>query len=316
MARPLLFAALTAVLAAPAWAAPPRVVTDIAAVHSLVSRVMEGVGEPELLIPPGGSAHFYALKPSDAKKLRGAKIVIKIGPQLSPWMDRPLTSLAGSARRFRLLEQPGTMTLPVRTGATFEAHHDHGEPGQDDHAHDHGDAQDHPKTGAIDSHAWLDPENGKIWLGLIADALSELDPENRARYHANAEVGAEEIDAAVKDTRAILAPVQDLRFIVFHDAFQYFEHRFGLTAVGAVALSDASPPGPARIAELRDKVAELGVACALTEPQFDPELMQTVFRGHSIKTAVVDPAGDAIPLGPQMYPELIRSIGKALADCR
>lgn len=306
MRRPLLLAALTAFLAAPAWAAPPRVVADIAAVHSLVSRVMEGVGEPELLIPPGGSAHFYALKPSDAKKLRGAEIVIKIGPQLSPWMDRPLTSLAGSARRLRLLEQPETITLPMRSGATFEPHeHDHG-----DHTHDHG------ATEAIDSHAWLDPENGKAWLGVIASALSEMDPENAAQYRANAETGVTEIDAAVEDTRAILAPVQNLRFIVFHDAYQYFEHRFGLTAVGAIALSDASPPGPARIAELRERVAKLRVTCALTEPQFDPDLMRTVFRGHSVKTAVVDPAGDSIPLGPQMYPELIRSVGKALADCR
>lgn len=307
----LLITALAAVLAAPARAEPPRVVTDIAAVHSLVSRVMEGVGEPDLLIPPGASAHFYALKPSDAKKLRGAEIVIKIGPQLSPWMDRPLTALAGSAQRLRLLEQPETLTLPVRGGATFDPH---------DHVGDHGDDEHEaggPETDeAIDPHAWLDPENGKIWLGIIATALSEMDPEHAALYRANAEAGVDDIAAAAAETRAILAPVQDLRFVVFHDAFQYFEHRFGLSAVGAIALSDASPPGPARIAELRDRVAALGVACALTEPQFDPDLMRTVFHGHAIRTAVVDPAGDAIPLGPDMYPELIRSIGRALASCR
>lgn len=314
MRRPLLFSALTAFLAVPAWAEPPKVVTDIAAVHSLVSRVMDGVGEPDLLIPPGGSPHFYALKPSDAKKLRGAEIIIKIGPQLSPWMDRPLTSLAGQARRLRLLEQPETITLPARTGTTFEADHDHGH-GDHDHAHgaeDHG----HAHHEGVDSHAWLDPENGKIWLGVIADALSEMDPENAERYHANAAAGVPEIDAAIEDTRAIIAPLQDLRFIVFHDAYQYFEHRFGLTATGAIALSDAMPPGPARVAELRERVAALGVTCALAEPQFDPDLIRTVFKGHDVKTAVVDPAGDSIPLGPQMYPELIRSVGRALADCR
>ncbi|MBB1490538.1 zinc ABC transporter substrate-binding protein [Paracoccus sp. MC1854] len=304
MPRSLLFAALTAVLALPAGAEPPKVVADIAAVHSLVSQVMEGVGQPDLLIPPGGSPHFYALKPSDAKKLREADIVIKIGPQLSPWMDRPLTSLAGSAQRLRLLEQPETITLPMRTGATFEPH-DHGE---EDH--------DHATGGPLDSHAWLDPENGKIWLGVIARALAGINPENAARYHANAAAGVAQIEAAVEDTRTIVAPLQDLRFIVFHDAYQYFEHRFGLTAVGAIALSDASPPGPARIAELRDRVADLGVTCALTEPQFDPDLMGTVFRGRGVKTAVVDPAGDSIPLGSGMYPELIRSVGKALAACR
>ena len=126
MLRSLLAVALASV-ALPAWAEPPRVVTDIAAVHSLVSRVMKGVGEPELLIPAGASPHFYALKPSDAGKLRDAQIVIKIGPQLSPWMDRPLTSLAQGAKRLHLLEQPGTITLAARTGATFEPHRDHGD---------------------------------------------------------------------------------------------------------------------------------------------------------------------------------------------
>ena len=327
MRRPLLFAALAAVLAAPAWAAPPKVVTDIAAVHSLVSRVMEGVGEPELLIPPGASPHFYALKPSDAKKLREAEIVIKIGPQLSPWMDRPLTSLAGSARRLRLLEQPQTITLPVRTGATFEPHHEHGEAGHDEPAHglEEGGHDSHDghdghgpegaEAGAIDSHAWLDPENGKAWLAVIAGALSEMDPDNAARYRANAENGAAEIEAAAEETRALLAPLGDLRFVVFHDAYQYFERRFDLTAAGAIALSDASPPGPARIAELRAQVAALGVTCALTEPQFDADLVQTVFQGRDIRTAVIDPAGSSIPLGPQLYPELIRSVGRALADC-
>jgi len=135
LSRSLIAVAVAAAFAFPAHAEPPRVVADIAAVHSLVSKVMEGVGEPELLIPPGGSAHFYALKPSDAKKLRSAEIIIKIGPQLSPWMDRPLNSLAGSARRLRLLEQPETITLPPRTGATFEPHHDHG--GQEHEHPDH-----------------------------------------------------------------------------------------------------------------------------------------------------------------------------------
>lgn len=309
MLRSLLAIALASV-ALPAWAAPPRVVTDIAAVHSLVSRVMEGVAEPELLIPAGASPHFYALKPSDARKLRDAQIVIKIGPQLSPWMDRPLTSLARGAKRLRLMELPGTITLAARTGATFEPHMDHGdhhpdgEEGGHDHAHE-----------AVDPHAWLDPENGKVWLPVIADALSELDPEHAAEYRTNARTGAAEIDKAMADTRATLASVQDLNFIVFHDAYQYFEHRFGLRAAGAIALSDASPPGPARIAELRERVAALKVTCALTEPQFDLDLVQTVFEGHDLKTAVVDPAGSGIPLGPDMYPDLIRSVGTALASC-
>lgn len=309
MSRPLLVIALAA-LAAPAAAAPPRVVADIAPVHSLVARVMQGVGEPALLVPPGASPHFHAMRPSDAQALQSAQIVVTVGSELVPWLDRPLETLAGTATRIDLLHSPGTTILPSRSSALFEAH------SHDDHAaqdgHDDHDGHDH---GPIDPHAWLDPENGKLWLDTIARALAGADPDNAALYLTNAAGGAAEIDAAAADTRAEIAPLHGLRYVVFHDAYQYFENRFDLPATGAIAISDASTPGPARIAELRDRTAELGVTCALTEPQFDPDLIATVFQGRDVVTRVLDPVGAQIPPGPQMYPALIRSVGVALAGC-
>lgn len=312
MSRPLLVIALAA-LAAPAAAAPPRVVADIAPVHSLVARVMQGVGEPALLVPPGASPHFHAMRPSDAQALQSAQIVVTVGSELVPWLDRPLETLAGTATRIDLLHSPGTTILPSRSSALFEAHSHDDHAAQDGHdAHDGHDGHDH---GPIDPHAWLDPENGKLWLDTIARALAGADPDNAALYLANAAGGAAEIDAAAADTRAEIAPLRGLRYVVFHDAYQYFENRFDLPATGAIAISDASTPGPARIAELRDRTAELGVTCALTEPQFDPDLIATVFQGRDVVTRVLDPVGAQIPPGPQMYPALIRSVGVALAGC-
>ena len=118
------------------------------------------------------------------------------------------------------------------------------------------------------------------------------------------------------DTRAALAPLGDLRFVAFHDAYQYLETRFGVSAAGSVSLSDASAPSPARIAELRQAVAAMGVSCALSEPQFDADLLNTVFDGTGVKTAVIDPVGAAIPAGPGFYPTLIRNMGTALTACR
>ena len=311
MSRPLLVLALVT-MATPVTAEPPRVVADIAPVHSLVARVMEGVGEPALLVPPGASPHFHALRPSDGQALQSAQIVVTVGPELTPWLDRPLESLAGTATRIDLLHSPGTTVLPSRSGALFEAHsHDD----HDDHD-DHGEHDDNGHAhGPTDPHAWLDPENGKRWLDSIAAALAGADPENSAVYHANAIQGAAEIDAAAAETQARIKPLRGLRYVVFHDAYQYFENRFGLPATGAIAISDASAPGPARIAELRERTAEMGVTCALTEPQFDPDLIATVFQGRNVATAVLDPIGAQIPPGPQMYPALIRSIGEALAGC-
>lgn len=317
MSRPL-FAAIVAIsLPAAATAEVPRVVADIPPVQSLAAQVMGDLGEPALLVRPGASPHGYAMKPSEAAALEAADAVFFVGPELTPWLTRPITTLAPKAAKVELLAAPGTVTLPTRTGATF-APHDHGDEGHDhdDHDHDHGHDHDHDHDhDGIDPHAWLDPENGKAWLTAIAAELSRLDPDNAATYAANAAAGAARIDAAEKDTAAKIAPLGALRFVAFHDAYQYLEKRFGVTAAGAVSLSDAAPPSPARIAELRAAVTDMGVTCALSEPQFNPALLQTVFEGSAVKTAVIDPLGSAIPTGADLYPALIRSMGDALAAC-
>lgn len=373
MSRPLASTLLGAVLAALLAAGPaaaqaadgggaPKVVADIAPVHGLVARVMQGVGEPALLVRPGASPHGYAMKPSEAAALEGAQAVFFVGPELTPWLTRPLATLAPRARQVELLEAPGTHRLPTRTGARFAPHHHDEEEGHDhtaagenedghdpeseagedhveaagdhapdasgghagddagDHAadtgHDHASAEaDDHDHGGIDPHAWLDPENGKVWLEAIAAELAALDPAHAEAYAANAAGGAAEIDAAATEAQARLAPLAGLRFIVFHDAYQYFEERFGLHAAGAISLSDASVPGPARLATLRAMVAEEGVTCALAEPQFDPDMIATVAGEGRVRTGLVDPVGMAIPPGPGFYPALMRALAEGFAAC-
>lgn len=348
MSRPHLAATLALVmpLAGPAAALAedaPRVVADIAPVHGLVARVMQGVGEPALLVRPGASPHGYAMKPSEAAALADAQAVFMVGPELTPWLVKPIETLAPGASHVALLDAPGTLRLPNRTGAAFEPHdhegeghgaegleveghaaEDHGDDHSEaDHAHDEAHAHDgygehehDHEHGGTDPHAWLDPENGKVWLDAIAAELSRIDPAHAPVYAANATEGAAEIEAAEAEVRAELTDLADLSFIVFHDAYQYAENRFGIAAAGSISLSDATPPGPARVAELRDRVASLKIDCAFTEPQFNPDLLGTIFDGADATTAVIDPVGTDILTGPGFYPALIRSVGAALASCR
>ena len=312
MSRPSLAAALAVILPLPALAEAPRVVADIAPVQGLVARVMDGVGTPALLIPPGASPHSHAMKPSDARALSEAQAVFMVGPDLTPWLLKPVETLAPQASHIVLMDAPGTLRLPNRTGETFETHGHH-----EDHAPEAAEAghAHHESEAGTDPHAWLDPENGKLWLSAIAAELSRIDPANAPAYAANAARGAVEIDAARTDVQTALAAGQTPRFIVFHDAYQYMEHRFGLSAAGSISLGDATPPGPARVAQLRDKVAALGIDCAFSEPQFNADLLRTVFSGSDATMAVIDPLGTTIPEGPDFYPALIRSVGKALATC-
>jgi zinc transport system substrate-binding protein len=285
--------------------AGPDVVASIAPVHSLVARVMQGAGVPHLLLPPGASPHDHALRTSDAAALERAALVFWVGPRLERWLMRSLTTLASGARVVRLADTPGLTRLALREGAVFEAH-DHGpEPAA---APDHGEDESDP-------HLWLDPMNAKLWLDDIAAALAEADRSNRALYLTNAEAARAELDALAAEIDARLAPVRGRPFVVFHDSFHYFEHRFGIEAAGAVALGDARAPGPARIARIRNRIHALGTVCLFREPQFRPALVDTVAEGAGVRIALLDPLGASLRPGPDLYPELLRGLADSLAGC-
>jgi zinc transport system substrate-binding protein len=276
------------------------VVASIAPVHSLVARVMQGAGAPHLLLPPGASPHDHALRPSDAAALERAALVFWVGPRLERWLERSLTTLAAGARVVRLADTTGLTRLALRQGAVFEADEPETEPAHEDET---------------DPHLWLDPENAKLWLDAIAAALAEADPARRALYLANAEAARAELDALAAEIDARLAPVRGRPFVVFHDAFHYFESRFGIEAAGAVALGDARAPGPARIARIRDRIRALRAVCLFREPQFRSALVATVAEGTGVRIGLLDPLGAGLRPGPDLYPDLLRGLAENLADC-
>ena len=289
----------------------PEVVTDIAPVHSLVAMVMGELGQPHLIVEPGSSPHGLALRPSQARSLQNADLVVWIGPELTPWLEKPVQSLAGQARDLRLLAQNAALHLDFDEDGN----------GHDEDAQDTVDTRKTEETHeahdghGVDPHAWLDPENGVVWLGLIADALANIDPENAQVYRGNARDGMASIQAAQADVAAMLTPVADVPFVTFHDAYRYFEHRFGLRSAGSVALGDAAGPGPARLDRLRGRISGLGAICAFSEPQFDPRLLDAVAPKGALRIAEVDPIGLSRQAGAGLYPGLIRDMGQTIAEC-
>ena len=345
MSRNLLTLSLTATLMGEtASADAPRVAVDIAPVHSLVTRVMEGVGTPHLIIQAGASPHEYSLRPSEAAALQDANLVFWIGSGLTPWLTDTIETLAPNANVTELLEADGTIELEFREGALFEAHDDHKEDDDDhaDEAHDDHEEESHDdhddekadhddhsdddhdddeaghdehEHGNHDPHAWLSPQNAMTWMNVIAGQLSAADPDNAGAYFANAAAGRAEIKVLIGEVTATLDPVRDGRFIVFHDAYQYFETDFNFPASGAISISDASDPSPARIAEIQDRIAEQGIDCVLAEPQFNPGLVATVLEGSNAQTGILDPLGSDLKPGSALYPQLIRNLSTALAGC-
>lgn len=273
----------------------PSVAVDIAPVHSLVAQVMDGLGEPSLLVGAGTSPHDHAMRPSEAAAIEDANLVVWVGEPLTPWLAAPLRNLA-RGDTLELLDVEGTVLLPTR--AVHGANH------AEVHAH-----------GATDPHAWLDTRNGALWLDAVAEKLARLDPDNAETYRANAAAGRARIEAAEVEARALLAPRREMPFVVYHDAYQYLEARFGLPHAVPIAPGDAAPPGPAHVERVARHVADEGVACVFAEPQFSAGLVEAVAGDTGARAAILDPlAGDATP-GPDLYPELIVALARTIADC-
>ena len=292
--------AVAALLGSSAIADVPNVSVDIAPLHSLVASVMNGVGVPNLIISSGSSPHDHQLRPSEAKAMQDANIVFWMGEELTPWMENAVKTLSSNASITTLLENGKTSLLEFREGALFEAD-DH-----DDDEHGHG---------SHDPHAWLSTNNAKAWLDVIAAQLSSYDPENAGVYFTNAASTKSDIEMIIAEINLTLDPIRGGKFIVFHDAYQYFENDFDFRASGAISIGDASDPSPARIAKIQKRIRDEEINCVLAEPQFKTNLVQTVMEGSQANTNVIDPLGVGLKPGVSLYNKLIKNMAQSLADC-
>ncbi|WP_039845133.1 zinc ABC transporter substrate-binding protein [Rhizobium gallicum] len=298
----------------------PAVVTSIKPIHSLVSAIMQGVGTPELIVDGAASPHTYNLKPSDASALQSAKVIFWVGPGLEAFLEKPLESLGSGASIAELEDAPGLVKLKFREGGAFEAHddgdeaeagHEHEEAGHDHDAHAEGDHG----HGEFDTHLWLDPMNAEAMAAEITTTLVAADPANALTYQANAKALDAKIDALDREITDIVTPVKEKPFIVFHDAYQYFEHRYAVRVAGSITVSPENMPGAERVSEIHKKVADLGATCVFAEPQFEPRLVNVVIEGTDAKAGVLDPEAATLEAGPDLYFTLMRGIANSMKDC-
>jgi zinc transport system substrate-binding protein len=317
MLRPIVCLAvlvLAAGASAPVGATEPLVVASIKPIHSLVAGVMEGVGEPVLLVKGAGSEHSYSLRPSEARALAEAEVVFWVGETMETFLIKPLQTLSGDAKVVELSEVPGLTLHATREGGMWEAEeHEHEEePAGADADHEEGLHQGHGET---DMHVWLDPGNAKVLVDAIAATLGAADPANAARYAANAARLRERLDELDRALADRLAAVGDRPYVVFHDAYQYFERRYGTNALGAITINPTRRPGVQRLQEIRARVAQLDAACVFAEPQFEPALVETVIEGTDARQGVLDPLGAAFEAGPGQYFRLMEGLADALLEC-
>lgn len=274
--------------ATPGLAEVPAVVTDIPPVHALVAQVIGDLGAPVLLLGKGADEHDFQLRPSQAGVVAEADLVVWIGPELTPWLDTALANRPEGAATLALLTAPGTETQSFAADV----------------------------SAGIDPHAWLDPDNARHWLGLIAADLARIDPANAATYAANAATASAAIDDLDAGIVERLAAVKDRPLLTHHDAFGYFAAHYGLTIVGSIASGDASAPGAARLADLRARLEAGDVVCLFPESQHDPALAEQIAEGTGVRIGgALDPVGASLEPGAAAYGDLLAGIADTIAGC-
>ena len=312
----LLFAPTMLLAAGTARAEVPNVVVSIKPIHSLVASIMQGVGEPALIVEGAASPHTYSMKPSNASALEKANVVFWVGHGLEAFLEKPLESLGSGAKIVELDDAPGLEKLKFREGGAFEAHDDgdeHEAGAEGTEAHE--EAGHHHDEGEFDLHLWLDPINAKAMAAEIEKTLAEADPDNASAYKANLDALNTRLDTLDKKLVETVAPIKDKPFIVFHDAYQYFEHRYHVKVAGSITVSPETLPGAARLKQIHAKIVELGATCVFAEPQFEPKLVNVVLEGTSAKSGTLDPEAATLEAGPDLYFQLMDIIGTSLKTC-
>ena len=288
-----------------------NVVTTIKPLHSLISKVMEGLGEPSLIIEGSTSPHSFTLKPSHAKLLEEADLIFWVGEGMETFMEKPLMSIVKDAEVISFMEVNSINKLKFREENIFESHDEHDD--HDDHdEEDHDSHADHAH-GEFDAHIWLDPMNAKEMIHEIAHELSHLDPSNKDKYNKNAESTLLDIDELINNIDQSIN--KDAQFVVFHDAYQYFENRFGITSAGALTLNTDALPGARQILDIQNVIKEKGVKCIFSEPQFNPKIIETIAKDTGIKTGIFDPLGSKLDADKNQYFTLIKNLRDNLKGC-
>lgn len=271
-----------------------KIVTDIAPVGSLVSRVTGH--KVTILVNPGQSPHDASLKPSRAAALQEADIVVWMGEGMAPGLAKPIEQLAQGAAVLELMEVLEMPYLDTRKDAAF-APQDH-----DDQGHSHEVGHDH---GDLDPHAWLSVDVAQLWLEVISAHILAYAPDT---VLADNDAPLTTLITGIDLSSA--KPV-----IALHDAFQYLETGFGLNVIGAVGSEDGSAPSAARLSQLQDVIAQHEPACLISDASESGPSADRMAATLGLRLIRLDILGAYQDPGPDLYPAMMMQIAKDLRDC-
>ena len=271
------------------------------------------------LVGADGDAHVYEPTPADVKAVAGADIVFVNGLDFEGWMPR-LLEAAGFKGKMVVVSDGIT---PREWDGEEEDHdHAHGaaEPAEagHDHAHEHADAHDH---GEFDPHAWQNLGNGIVYVGNIARALGEADPDHAADYKAAGDDYAATLKSLDERIRAEIAAIPEARrkVVTSHDAFGYFGAAYGIEFIAPQGISTEAEASAGDVAAIIEQIRAEKIPAVFVENITDPRLIEQIARetdavvgGELYSDALSGPDGPA-PTYVKMFEFNAAALTKALA---
>ena len=291
-----------------------KVVTTIQPLHSLISNVMGNKGKLDLILEGTASPHSFTLKPSHAKMLENADAIFWIDKDLESFLEKPLKSIPKKAKVVHLMDISGLEIHKFREKNIYGGHDDHDKHGHKEDKHDDHDKHGHAHAhGEFDVHIWLDPNNAKVIVKEVANQLATLDSKNSDFYKENSKKTINKLDNLINKIDKSIN--KKASFVTFHDAYQYFEKRFGVEALGALTINTDIQPGAKQIEEIQHLVEDKKIKCIFSEPQFNPKLINMIAKSSGAKTGVLDPHGSSYKPGNDLYFNLINDLYENLNKC-
>ena len=291
-----------------------KVVTTIQPLHSLISNVMGNKGKLDLILEGTASPHSFTLKPSHAKMLENADVIFWIDKDLESFLEKPLKSIPKKAKVVHLMDISGLEIHKFREKNIYGGHDDHDKHGHKEDKHDDHDKHGHAHAhGEFDVHIWLDPNNAKVIVQEVANQLATLDSKNSGFYKENSKKTINKLDNLINKIDKSIN--KKASFVTFHDAYQYFEKRFGVEALGALTINTDIQPGAKQIEEIQHLVEDKNIKCIFSEPQFNPKLINMIAKSSGAKTGVLDPHGSSYKPGNDLYFNLINDLYENLNKC-
>ncbi|MCK5720649.1 MAG: zinc ABC transporter substrate-binding protein [Thiomargarita sp.] len=296
MLKMLIFLNLLIIFITPIQAEQLKVVVTIKPIHALVKNIMGDIASPYLLLQGNESPHNYSLRPSQVRELHSANLVIWVSPNIETFLEKTINTLRHKTQILRLIDTPNLRLLKQKSSSVEHHHHE----------------KHHVN---IDPHIWLSPYNAKIIVQAITDVLIKIDNKNAKNYQHNANQLIKQLEQLDKEIQQQLFPVKKYPFLVFHNAYQYFQDYYELNLVDAITLSPETIPSIKHLYQLRNNLKQQQIQCVFTEPQFNSELINIVIENTSIKRGILDPLGANLKADKDSYFILLRNLADSLISC-